>query len=439
MPPRSKNTGNIPNDSGNGRNQQDENQEFRHDQGQPPEMIQMMQTFVGVVQQQVTTGENLARMMEQRRGHHGGMIEFKRLSPPTFKGTTEPMEAEKWIIEMEKVFKVLECSEGEKVTYAAYMLRGDAYDWWRLEEDKRGQETEPWTWELFKSVFYEKYFPKSIRFQKEKEFIRLTQGNMTVAQYEAEFSRLAKFAPTMVVDEETKARRFKDGLRFRIKQGVVPFELTTFRAVVSIIPVSTTYAYALFDPGATHSFISTNFAKKHNFKFEPMESELCVDTPVGGVVVADSVCKACVVKIADRELLADLTLLEMRDFDIILGMDWLAAHYAIVDCHRKKVIFQVPGEIEFCFVGSGAYTSPRVISALQARRMMRKGCKGYLATVRDTQRGELKLEDILVVKEFPEVFPEDLSGLPPDREIEFSIDLLPGSSPISKAPYRMAL
>ena len=103
-------------------------------------------------------------MMEQRRGHHGRMIEFKRLSPPTFEGTTEPMEAEKWIIEMEKVFRVLEYSEDEKVACVAYMLRVDAYDWWRLEEEKRGQETEPWTWELFKSVFYEKYFPKSIRF-----------------------------------------------------------------------------------------------------------------------------------------------------------------------------------------------------------------------------------------------------------------------------------
>ena len=67
------------------------------------------------------------------------------------------------------------------MAYAAYMLRGDAYDWWWLEEDKCGQETEPWTWELFKSVFYKKYFHKSIRFQKEKEFIKLTQGNMTIA------------------------------------------------------------------------------------------------------------------------------------------------------------------------------------------------------------------------------------------------------------------
>ena len=74
-------------------------------------------------------------MMEQHRGHCGEMIEFKRLSPLVFEGTIEPMEAEKWIIEMEKVFRFLECSEGEKVAYAAYMLRGDAYDWWWLEEE----------------------------------------------------------------------------------------------------------------------------------------------------------------------------------------------------------------------------------------------------------------------------------------------------------------
>ena len=151
-----------------------------------------------------------------------------------------------------------------------------------------------------------------------------------------------------------------------------------------------------------------------------MKSELCVDTLVRGVVITNSVCKSCVVQVADRELLANLTLLEIRDFDIIFGMDWLAAYYAIVDCHRKKVIFQVPGEIELCFMGSGAYTSPWVISALQARRMMKKGCKAYLPTVRDTQQGELKLEDIPIVREFPDVFPKDLSGLPPDREIEFS-------------------
>ena len=80
----------------------------------------------------------------------------------------------------------------------------------------------------------------------------------------------------------------------------------------------------------------------------------------------------------------------------------------------------------------------RVISAFIAKRLLRQGCEGFLATVIDTQQQELKLEDIPVVKEFPEVFPDDLPGLPPDREIEFSIDLIPGTGAISKAPYRMA-
>uniref|UniRef100_A0A2N9FVM9 RNA-directed DNA polymerase n=1 Tax=Fagus sylvatica TaxID=28930 RepID=A0A2N9FVM9_FAGSY len=179
--------------------------------------------------------------------------------------------------------------------------------------------------------------------------------------------------------------------------------------ITGIIQVSSAYAHVLFDPGATHSFVSVDFAKKHNLESVPLEIELCVDTPVGGVVIANDICKSCVTKIADRELVADLTLLEMKDFDVILGMDWLAANYASVDCRSKKVKFQIPGEMEFSFVGSGASVTPCVISALQARRMLRKGCRGYLATVRDTQQDELKLENIPY-----------------------------SSGPISKAPYRMA-
>uniref|UniRef100_A0A2N9F3X1 Retrotransposon gag domain-containing protein n=1 Tax=Fagus sylvatica TaxID=28930 RepID=A0A2N9F3X1_FAGSY len=131
-------------------------------------MYQLMQTLIGVVQQQATTGD---RMMEQRQG---GMIEFKRWAPLAF--------------EMEK-----------------------------LEQGKRSQETEQCTWETFKAAFYEKYFPKSVRFQKENEFIKLQQGSMTVSQYEAEFAKLAKFAPALVADKENKVLSFHDGLRPQIK------------------------------------------------------------------------------------------------------------------------------------------------------------------------------------------------------------------------------
>jgi hypothetical protein len=79
-----------------------------------------------------------------------------------------------------------------------------------------------------------------------------------------------------------------------------------------------------------------------------------------------------------------------------------------------------------------------MISTLRANCLLRKGCRGFLASVVDLQKKELEIEDIPVVQEFPDVFLEDLPGLPPDREVEFSIDLVLGTAPISKAPYRMA-
>ena len=75
---------------------------------------------------------------------------------------------------------------------------------------------------------------------------------------------------------------------------------------------------------------------------------------------------------------------------------------------------------------------------MTARKMLRKGCQAYLAYVVNTKSEGPKIEDILIVCEFKDVFPEDLPGLPPDREIEFAIDVIPGTASISQAPYRMA-
>ena len=79
-----------------------------------------------------------------------------------------------------------------------------------------------------------------------------------------------------------------------------------------------------------------------------------------------------------------------------------------------------------------------MISAISARCLLQKGCKGYLAHVVDTRSSEVRLEDVPVVRDFLDVFPDDLLGLPPEREIDFPIDLVPGTSPISLPPYRMA-
>ena len=81
---------------------------------------------------------------------------------------------------------------------------------------------------------------------------------------------------------------------------------------------------------------------------------------------------------------------------------------------------------------------PSLVSAMQAKRLLRKGCKGFLAYVLKSEETTLKTANTSIVKEFPDVFLEDLRGLPPKREVEFTIDLVLGTGPISKAPYRMA-
>ena len=169
-----------------------------------------------------------------------------------------------------------------------------------------------------------------------------------------------------------------------------------------------------------------------------LDFELSVSTPIGDTLMTNLVLKSCIICIEGRELLADLVLLDMHDFDVILGMDWLASYNASVHCFEKEVVFRPPGESEFLFKPSCLPFMPRVISCIQANRLLRKGYQGFLASVVDLQSGELEIGNIPIVKDFLDVFVDDLPALPTDREIEFSIDLLPSTAPTSKAPYKMA-
>jgi hypothetical protein len=124
--------------------------------------------------------------------------------------------------------------------------------------------------------------------------------------------------------------------------------------------------------------------------------------------------------------------------EIILGMDWLSTFHASIDYFGKKVVFRIPSQAEYVFEGDRVVRPPPLVSAMQVKRLLRKGCKGFVAYVLKSEETTLKTEDISVVKEFPNMFSEDLPGLPPKREVEFTMDLVPRTGPISKAPYRMA-
>ena len=136
--------------------------------------------------------------------------------------------------------------------------------------------------------------------------------------------------------------------------------------------------------------------------------------------------------------MGDLIELSFREFDLILGMGWLSRHQAIVDCRMKRVTLRTPNDVEVIFICERSNHLSNVISAATARKMVWKGCEAYLAYVIDTVKARSSVSDIPTVSEFTDVFPKEFPRLPPQREIEFVIDVIPCATPASITPYRMA-
>ncbi|KAL2541676.1 Uncharacterized protein Adt_02654 [Abeliophyllum distichum] len=152
--------------------------------------------------------------------------------PPTFEGSIDPLEAEDWLVGIERIFDLIDCPDQKKVTCATFMLKKGARRWW--DSTARSKiHGHTWTWNEFKEIFLKKYFPTSIRNQKEAEFLTLTQGSISLTEYERKFEDLSHYAPTFVDTEEKKARRFEQGLRDDLRQAVVVLELGTYHEVLA--------------------------------------------------------------------------------------------------------------------------------------------------------------------------------------------------------------
>lgn len=128
----------------------------------------------------------------------------------------------------------------------------------------------------------------------------------------------------------------------------------------------------------------------------------------------------------------------MKGFDLILGYDYLRFYHALHDCHYMGVLFCPLGKPKFFFPCRWGGTKKVLVSTHRSRSLMRKGYSSFHVSVSEVQEELKPLSKIDVVWEYPNVFLEDLPGFPPDHSMEFSIDLMPRTTPISKAPYHMA-
>ncbi|XP_028083946.1 uncharacterized protein LOC114285136 [Camellia sinensis] len=219
-----------------------------------------------------------------------------------------------------------------------------------------------------------------------------------------------------------------NSIRDKVRQGrvftLIPSDVQNTEAVVS---------------GSTHSFVLKTFASNLNRPMDPLNCVLCVSSPSGGSMICASIYPTCEILIGDVHLYANLISVDMDHFDIILGMDWLSKYHATIDCMSKQVVFRPLGQHEFTFAGHGVIPPPYLISAMKACKLLQKGCQGYLCSILHVQPANVCVDNILIIREFPDVFPDDLLGNLVDREIKFVIDVVSRTQPISKAPYRMSM
>ncbi|KAK1424203.1 hypothetical protein QVD17_19524 [Tagetes erecta] len=197
------------------------------------------------------------------------------------------------------------------------------------------------------------------------------------------------------------------------------------------------FVTVLFDSGADTCFVSTRFAPLLDISPTSLEDKYTVELANGKVLEAHSVVKGCTLHLNDHIFSIDLVPFELVSFDVVIGMDWLSKHRAEIVCHEKIVRIPISNGEVLNVHGERPERGLKIISCMKARKCLQK-CYAFLVHVTKKKVEENRIQDIPVVKDYPEVFPDDLTGLPPSRQVEFRIDLVPGAAPVARAPYRLA-
>jgi hypothetical protein len=190
--------------------------------------------------------------------------------------------------------------------------------------------------------------------------------------------------------------------------------------IIGMILVNDNNTIVLFDSRASHSFVAASFVQKYNLPLSKLKNQMIVSSPRGDMHARHVCSKVCIL-IRGVEFLANLIVLESKGIDVILGMDWLSNNNGQIDCAKKAVRLTPSSGKELEYVAENLVTDKATSNRIVLNHL------DAISTL-----------DIRTVSEYPDVFPEELPGMPPNREIEFVIELVPGTAPILKRPYRMA-
>ncbi|GJQ98386.1 putative reverse transcriptase domain-containing protein [Tanacetum coccineum] len=340
----------------------------------------------------------------------------------------------RWFERTESVFSRSRCAEQSNI---CYWYSDDALSRWNAYAQPMGvEQANQITWTDGKMASDEKVFPRTLKSKKmEEELLQLTiKGNVLNLMLEIqeltnpmpEHEELSTTTPAATTTTITPTPTITTIIiNYNKTKGKKLLELMLLLHLETIghltkncrnkkpatgsnqLPVTIHLAKVLFDSGADKSFISISLASKLNSPSITIDTFYDIEMADGNLVSTNTVIKGCTLTLLDQPFKIDLMPIKLGSFDVVIGMDWLSKYHAKILCDEKVVHIPINGET-------------------------------LIIRVMEKKSDEKRLEDIPVVKEFSDVFPKDLPGLPPVRQVEFQIDLIPGAAPVARTPYRLA-
>nr|GEW10335.1 hypothetical protein [Tanacetum cinerariifolium] len=197
------------------------------------------------------------------------------------------------------------------------------------------------------------------------------------------------------------------------------------------------YATVLFDLGLDKSFVNTSFSHLIDIDLVRLNTSYEVELADVRVASTNIVLKGCTINLVGHLFKIDIMPIELGTFDVIIDMDWLVEKDVVIVCGKRVV--HVPYKNKTLVVeGDRGACRLKVISCIKAIKFIENGSQLFVAHVTEKELQEKWIKDVPVIRYFPKVFPDDLLGLPPPRQVEFRINLVPGAAPVVCAPYRLA-
>ncbi|XP_042472257.1 uncharacterized protein LOC122054906 [Zingiber officinale] len=339
-------------------------------------------------------------------------------------------------------------------------------------------------------VFYGKYFTVENRTRLARKFLELRQGDLTVAKYVRRFERGRYFVPMITSQPVEELKHFTEGLRSAIRHDVRMSRVTTFREAVDQALMSERDRNDMIKE-AQNKRLSYQGRDQQEPRKKKVENKVrcskCEKIHAGQCLTGTDACYMCKMSghfVRECPLLREPTkgrvfamTQEQVDLDTAIITDSGATHSfiseayltklgiipeqmatgysvslpsgeelhsnrmyeAVIDCKLRTVKLKLPNEKLLIFQVASQLAVPHMISMCKARRMLNKGCEGLLVHISvKSEPRRPSLEEVEIAQDFPKVFPENITGLPPARKVEFGIELIPGTMPVSKAPYRLA-